>query len=117
MLSMTMTAIFIIMISIIIMFAASIMSKKTFKDREKSSPFECGFDPFSTSRLPFSLQFFLITIVFLIFDIEIALLMPMILTLKLSNLWNFVLSLITFIIIMLWGLYHEWNQGALEWSK
>nr|AYQ19019.1 NADH dehydrogenase subunit 3 [Ptilodactylidae sp. 2 ACP-2013] len=111
----TVLAIVIFIITSLVMLIANIVSKKTFKDREKSSPFECGFDPSSSSRLPFSLQFFIIAVIFLIFDIEIALLMPLIYTMKISNLLNFSLTALIFIIIMLWGLYHEWNQGALSW--
>nr|AOY39220.1 NADH dehydrogenase subunit 3 [Helophorus sp. BMNH 724835] len=107
----------IMIISMIMMTLASILSKKTFSDREKNSPFECGFDPKSSARLPFSLQFFLIAIIFLIFDVEITLLIPLILTLKISNIF-FYLSISTFfLIILLMGLYHEWNQGALNWAN
>nr|QOE17383.1 NADH dehydrogenase subunit 3 [Chelipoda sp. YD3012] len=107
----------ILLISLIMMFLASILSKKTITDREKSSPFECGFDPKSSSRLPFSLRFFLIAIIFLIFDVEIALILPMIMILKISNLIMWSLTSIIFIIILLIGLYHEWNQGALNWTN
>uniref|UniRef100_G8J8F7 NADH-ubiquinone oxidoreductase chain 3 n=1 Tax=Arachnocampa flava TaxID=270899 RepID=G8J8F7_9DIPT len=107
----------ILMISIIVMFIASFLSKKTITDREKSSPFECGFDPNSSSRLPFSLKFFLITIIFLIFDVEIVLLLPTINIMNFSNLFMWSFTNIFFIIILLIGLYHEWNQGALNWSN
>nr|YP_009379017.1 NADH dehydrogenase subunit 3 [Spaniocelyphus pilosus]ARI44231.1 NADH dehydrogenase subunit 3 [Spaniocelyphus pilosus] len=108
---------FILILSNVVMFLASILSKKSLTDREKSSPFECGFDPKSSSRLPFSLRFFLITIIFLIFDVEIALILPMVLILTTSNLMVWSLTSILFIIILLIGLYHEWNQGMLNWSN
>nr|YP_010353848.1 NADH dehydrogenase subunit 3 [Tabanus chrysurus]UOF75844.1 NADH dehydrogenase subunit 3 [Tabanus chrysurus] len=106
----------IMIISMIVMMLATILSKKSLIDREKASPFECGFDPSSSSRLPFSLQFFLIAIIFLIFDVEIALILPMIMIIKFSNLMIWSFTSIFFIIILLLGLYHEWNQGALEWT-
>jgi len=105
------------MISLIVILLASILSKKTLSDREKSSPFECGFDPKSSSRLPFSLRFFLITIIFLIFDVEIALILPIILILNYSNLLIWTSTSIIFIVTLLLGLYHEWNQGILNWSN
>jgi NADH-ubiquinone oxidoreductase chain 3 len=74
-------------ISIIVIYLASLLSKKSLNDREKTSPFECGFDPINSSRLPFSIRFFLITIIFLIFDVEIALILPIIIILKISNLF------------------------------
>uniref|UniRef100_UPI00315C6CAD NADH dehydrogenase subunit 3 n=1 Tax=Paraclius curvispinus TaxID=3133235 RepID=UPI00315C6CAD len=107
----------IITISIIVMGLASILSKKSIIDREKSSPFECGFDPKSSSRLPFSLQFFLIAIIFLIFDVEIALILPIIVIMNFSNMMVWMFTSMIFIIILLIGLYHEWNQGALKWSS
>nr|WVH44973.1 NADH dehydrogenase subunit 3 [Tipula cinereocincta mesacantha] len=109
-------SIVIMMIAMIVMLLASLLSKKTFMDREKCSPFECGFDPKSSSRIPFSLRFFLITIIFLIFDVEIALILPMILVINYSNLIMWSMTSIIFILILLIGLYHEWNQGALNWS-
>nr|QLY90012.1 NADH dehydrogenase subunit 3 [Spelobia clunipes] len=107
----------IMAISMIVMLLASILSKKALADREKSSPFECGFDPKSSSRLPFSLRFFLITIIFLIFDVEIALILPMILIINFSNIMVWTLTSVIFILILLLGLYHEWNQGMLNWSN
>nr|AXS65886.1 NADH dehydrogenase subunit 3 [Bostrichoidea sp. 4 KM-2017] len=106
----------IMLIPMIMMILNTIISKKSFIDREKSSPFECGFDPKSSPRIPFSLHFFLIAIIFVIFDIEIALLLPMIFTLKISNLMNFSLMFLFFIMILIIGIYHEWNQGMLNWT-
>nr|AOY39126.1 NADH dehydrogenase subunit 3 [Georissidae sp. BMNH 840458] len=113
---MTMT-LMLFLISCMVMFIASMLSKKVLFDREKNSPFECGFDPFSSPRLPFSLSFFLIAIIFLIFDVEITLLIPLILMMKITNIMNYLIISIFFIMILILGLYHEWNQGALNWTN
>nr|AXS66206.1 NADH dehydrogenase subunit 3 [Tenebrionoidea sp. 24 KM-2017] len=105
----------IFFIIIILTLILNLTSKKTFMDREKNSPFECGFDPKSHPRMPFSLHFFLISLIFLIFDLEITLLFPFIVTLKFSNIIIYLMLLITFILILLIGLIHEWKQGALNW--
>nr|YP_009573126.1 NADH dehydrogenase subunit 3 [Macromia daimoji]QBF44106.1 NADH dehydrogenase subunit 3 [Macromia daimoji] len=112
-----MTSILLILIVFIIMSISSFLSKKSNVDREKSSPFECGFDPFNKARIPFSLRFFLIAVIFLIFDVEIALLIPMMLTLSSTGILSWALTSTIFIVILLVGLYHEWGQGALEWSN
>nr|YP_010894969.1 NADH dehydrogenase subunit 3 [Anasimyia lunulata]WJW73482.1 NADH dehydrogenase subunit 3 [Anasimyia lunulata] len=117
MFSITLMTFIIMLLSTVVMLLATILSKKSYSDREKSSPFECGFDPMSSSRLPFSLKFFLITIIFLIFDVEIALILPMILIMNYSNLIMWATTSIIFILILLFGLYHEWNQGMLNWSN
>nr|ASM41789.1 NADH dehydrogenase subunit 3 [Leptura arcuata]QVM79133.1 NADH dehydrogenase subunit 3 [Leptura annularis] len=109
-------SIIISMIIFLMMIIINLISKKSFSDREKSSPFECGFDPKNPARLPFSLQFFLIAVIFLIFDVEIALLMPNILMMNLSNIMNYSLILTFFILILLLGLFHEWNEGSLNWT-
>nr|YP_009244982.1 NADH dehydrogenase subunit 3 [Endoclita signifer]AMR73726.1 NADH dehydrogenase subunit 3 [Endoclita signifer] len=110
-------SIIIIIISNIMMMMSIILSKKSNLDREKCSPFECGFDPKSLSRIPFSLHFFLITVIFLIFDIEIALIFPMILTMNINNLIIWYKVIFFFIIILILGLYHEWNQNMLNWTN
>nr|YP_010947312.1 NADH dehydrogenase subunit 3 [Dalailama vadim]WGO62339.1 NADH dehydrogenase subunit 3 [Dalailama vadim] len=107
----------IMTISNIMMFLSIILSKKSFSDREKSSPFECGFDPKSMARIPFSLHFFLITVIFLIFDVEIALIFPIILTFKMVNFICWTKISMFFIMILLFGLYHEWNQNMLTWTN
>nr|AYR05276.1 NADH dehydrogenase subunit 3 [Coleoptera sp. ACP-2013] len=105
-----------ISILLLLILILNFTSKKTIFDREKSSSFECGFDPKNSARMPFSLQFFLIAVIFLIFDIELSLLLPFILIIKFTNMMIYTLTVTTFIIILLLGLYHEWNQGALTWQ-
>ncbi|NP_510976.1 NADH dehydrogenase subunit 3 (mitochondrion) [Kryptolebias marmoratus] len=86
-------------------------------DYEKLSPYECGFNPFASTRLPFSLRFFLVAILFLLFDLEIALLLPLP--------WGdqFQTPLITFmwastvLIFLTLGFAYEWAQGGLEWAE
>nr|YP_011004569.1 NADH dehydrogenase subunit 3 [Pyrocoelia pectoralis]WPT27224.1 NADH dehydrogenase subunit 3 [Pyrocoelia pectoralis] len=106
----------IIIITGSLMLINNLISIKSISDREKNSPFECGFDPKSSPRIPFSLQFFLIAVIFLIFDIEIALLLPLILTMKISNPFSFIFIVFFFIMILIMGLIHEWKQGALDWA-
>nr|YP_009476271.1 NADH dehydrogenase subunit 3 [Psilogramma increta]AVM38366.1 NADH dehydrogenase subunit 3 [Psilogramma increta] len=109
--------ILILIISNMMMLLSIFLSKKSFMDREKCSPFECGFDPKSMARIPFSLHFFLITMIFLIFDVEIALIFPIILTFKLVNFLTWMKISFFFIVILLLGLYHEWNQNMLNWTN
>nr|QLD97017.1 NADH dehydrogenase subunit 3 [Proknekalia peringueyi] len=90
--------------------------KKFFFKKEKFSPFECGFDPFSLARISFSLRFFMITIIFLVFDIEIVILLPLPLISSLSN-WSIPLSFLMIIILIFVGLLFEWNKGMIEWLK
>jgi len=91
--------------------------KKSIIDKQKISPFECGFNPLSFSRIPFSIHFFIIRVLFLIFDIEIIIILPIIITIKSSILLKWLYTSITIIIILLIGLYHEWNNGLLNWTK
>nr|AZH80850.1 NADH dehydrogenase subunit 3 [Caridina meridionalis] len=106
----------VLIITTVVMFISSILAKKTILDREKSSPFECGFDPKSSARLPFSLRFFLIALIFLIFDVEITLILPLASIMNFTNIKSWVFTGVFFLVILLLGLYHEWNQGALEWA-
>nr|YP_009142435.1 NADH dehydrogenase subunit 3 [Atrocalopteryx atrata]AKH04382.1 NADH dehydrogenase subunit 3 [Atrocalopteryx atrata] len=110
------TGIIIMMIATIMMAMASMLAKKSLIDREKSTPFECGFDPFYKARIPFSLKFFLVAVIFLIFDVEIAIIMPTMMAMKSSDPLQWGMSFTIVIVILLVGLYYEWIQGSLEWS-
>nr|AFI23441.1 NADH dehydrogenase subunit 3 [Ceratocombus japonicus] len=92
-------------------------SKKTLNNMEKMSPFECGFDPKSSARNPFSIQFFMIAILFLIFDVEIVIIMPMMINMKYMMINKWLMIMVFFILMLILGLMHEWNNGMLEWIK
>nr|AOY39623.1 NADH dehydrogenase subunit 3 [Scolytinae sp. BMNH 1039896] len=105
------------LIACIMIALLNMISKKSFYDREKMSPFECGFDPKNLARLPFSLQFFLIAIIFVIFDVELTLFLPMISIMKSSNLLTISTTIMLFLALLLFGLFHEQSQGSLNWVK
>nr|YP_009643512.1 NADH dehydrogenase subunit 3 [Antilochus russus]APO08956.1 NADH dehydrogenase subunit 3 [Antilochus russus] len=115
MLKIMMTVMISTMLASIIMTMCVMISKTMSSDREKSSPFECGFDPKATPRLPFSLQFFLIAVLFLIFDIEVVIILPMITTMKMCNSMTWSITVVASLMIILAGLYYEWSEGMLEW--
>nr|YP_010411462.1 NADH dehydrogenase subunit 3 [Sambus femoralis]URN73108.1 NADH dehydrogenase subunit 3 [Sambus femoralis] len=110
------TSMILLSISMLIMLLTTMLAKKSFSDREKNSPFECGFDPKSSARLPFSIHFFLIAVIFIIFDVEIALLIPLIFMMNLLTMTNFFIISNIFIFLLIGGILHEWKQGALSWS-
>nr|QDX07547.1 NADH dehydrogenase subunit 3 [Callopanchax toddi] len=86
-------------------------------DHEKLSPYECGFDPLGSARLPFSLRFFLIAILFLLFDLEIALLLPLPWGNHFLNPTNTFSWASAILILLTLGLIYEWKQGGLEWAE
>nr|WNH37479.1 NADH dehydrogenase subunit 3 [Synodus saurus] len=86
-------------------------------DSEKLSPYECGFDPLGTARLPFSLRFFLVAILFLLFDLEIALLLPLPWGDQLTSPSNTFSWASLLLILLTLGLAYEWVQGGLEWAE
>nr|YP_008993071.1 NADH dehydrogenase subunit 3 [Paraplagusia bilineata]AFB71254.1 NADH dehydrogenase subunit 3 [Paraplagusia bilineata] len=86
-------------------------------DFQKLSPYECGFDPMGSARLPFSLHFFLIAILFLLFDLEIALLFPLPWADQLPYTTTPYVYTLILIVLLGGGLAYEWTQGGLEWAK
>nr|AKE35331.1 NADH dehydrogenase subunit 3 [Charadrius modestus]AKE35332.1 NADH dehydrogenase subunit 3 [Charadrius modestus]AKE35333.1 NADH dehydrogenase subunit 3 [Charadrius modestus]CAX36711.1 NADH dehydrogenase subunit 3 [Charadrius modestus]CAX36712.2 NADH dehydrogenase subunit 3 [Charadrius modestus] len=86
-------------------------------DSEKLSPYECGFDPLGSARLPFSIRFFLVAILFLLFDLEIALLLPLPWAIQLQSPLSTLAWASTIITLLTLGLIYEWTQGGLEWAE
>nr|YP_002427684.1 NADH dehydrogenase subunit 3 [Eremias brenchleyi]ABO64380.1 NADH dehydrogenase subunit 3 [Eremias brenchleyi] len=86
-------------------------------DTEKLSPYECGFDPLGSARLPFSVRFFLIAILFLLFDLEIALLLPTPWAINLPHPSTTITWTSTIVALLVIGLIYEWMQGGLDWAE
>nr|YP_010472547.1 NADH dehydrogenase subunit 3 [Mitrella albuginosa]UVG40732.1 NADH dehydrogenase subunit 3 [Mitrella albuginosa] len=117
MLSSLVSSIVALILSCVVMGLGWVLAKRAISDREKSSPFECGFDPIKSARLPFSLRFFLLAIIFLIFDVEIVLLFPILMSMSSSYSLTVILGTFVFLIILILGLFHEWNEGSLDWAQ
>nr|YP_009048391.1 NADH dehydrogenase subunit 3 [Rana kunyuensis]AHG53819.1 NADH dehydrogenase subunit 3 [Rana kunyuensis] len=86
-------------------------------DMEKLSPYECGFDPLGSARLPYSMRFFLVAILFLLFDLEIALLLPTPWAIQLQTPTMTIIWASVIIILLTLGFIYEWLQGGLEWAE
>nr|APT36825.1 NADH dehydrogenase subunit 3 [Pseudonigrita arnaudi] len=86
-------------------------------DSEKLSPYECGFDPLGSARLPFSIRFFLVAILFLLFDLEIALLLPLPWAVQLQSPTTTLVWTSLLLLLLTLGLVYEWIQGGLEWAE
>ncbi len=84
-------------------------------DSEKLSPYECGFEAFEDSRMKFDVRFYLVAILFIIFDLEIAFLFPWAVVLDQIGLFGF-LAMVVFLAILVVGFVYEWKKGALEWE-
>nr|YP_009742297.1 NADH dehydrogenase subunit 3 [Mammilla kurodai]QID90392.1 NADH dehydrogenase subunit 3 [Mammilla kurodai]QRG01411.1 NADH dehydrogenase subunit 3 [Mammilla mammata] len=117
MLSVVLSSTIGLILSVVVMMLGWILSKRALSDREKNSPFECGFDPIKSARLPFSLRFFLLAIIFLIFDVEIVLLFPVLVSMSMSFSLDMMICSFVFLLILIVGLFHEWNEGSLDWAQ
>ena len=84
-------------------------------DSEKLSPYECGFDPFDDARSKFDIRFYLVAILFIIFDLEIAFLFPWAISLGNIGFLGFI-SMMIFLFILTVGFVYEWKKGALDWE-
>ncbi len=84
-------------------------------DPEKLSAYECGFEPFNDSRMEFDVRFYLVAILFIIFDLEIAFLFPWAISLGTIGLYGYI-SMLIFLFILTIGFIYEWKKGALDWE-
>ena len=106
---------------IIALALASIISVLSFvfatrkPDPEKISAYECGFDPFDDARSRFDIQFYVVSILFIIFDLEVTFLFPWALTLNKVSFFGF-WSMMAFLLVLTIGFVYEWRKGALDWS-
>ena len=104
-----------IIICLLMCLAATVLSASTLKDSEKLSQYECGFEPFdNASRQPFEVHFYIVGILFLIFDVEIALLFPWVLSFELNKWCSFYIMNV-FLLLLTIGFFYEWHKGALNW--
>ena len=84
-------------------------------DSEKLSPYECGFEAFEDARMKFDVRYYLIAILFILFDLEIAFLFPWAVVLGEIGLFGYV-AMVIFLAILVVGFVYEWKKGALEWE-
>ncbi|MGH6930943.1 MAG: NADH-quinone oxidoreductase subunit A [Dongiaceae bacterium] len=97
------------------MIAASLLIARQAPDPEKLSPYECGFDAFDDARSRFDVRFYLITLLFIIFDLEVAFLVPWAVSLGdigMPGFW----SMVVFLGVLTVGFTYEWRKGALDWE-
>jgi len=99
------------------MVLGKILSKKNNWNREFQRPFECGFSSREEFRVPFSIHFFLVALIFVLFDVELVVLFPILVEVIFYHSILIIIFYILFLVILTLGLLNEWNQIALEWSK
>nr|YP_010178056.1 NADH dehydrogenase subunit 3 [Mactra quadrangularis]QUV72906.1 NADH dehydrogenase subunit 3 [Mactra quadrangularis] len=109
---------FVLFLSVALMLVSMILGQRVRRNSDKLVSFECGFDPMSSSRSPFSFRFFVLALLFLIFDVEVVMIISFCYSLKLlffslSSVSSFYFFL--FFLILLLGLVHEANEGSLDW--
>jgi NADH-quinone oxidoreductase subunit A len=97
------------------MVAASMLLATQRPDSEKLSPYECGFEPFEDARIRFDVRYYLVAILFIIFDLEVAFLFPWAVSLGDVGLFGF-WSMVVFLGVLTVGFIYEWRKGALDWE-
>jgi NADH-quinone oxidoreductase subunit A len=101
-------------IAMIAVFASLIVARQQ-PDSEKLSAYECGFDAFGDARSRFDVRYYLVAILFIIFDLEVAFLFPWAITLGTIGVFGF-WSMVVFLAVLTIGFVYEWKKGALEWE-
>jgi NADH-quinone oxidoreductase subunit A len=95
--------------------AAPLLLAPSSPDPEKLSAYECGFNAFSDARMKFDVRFYLVSILFIIFDLEVAFLFPWAISLRTTGVFAF-WSMVVFLGVLTVGFIYEWKKGALEWE-
>lgn len=106
---------FVTTILAVVMFILPFFLAPQVSDNEKLSSYECGFEPFEDARLKFDIHFYVIAILFIIFDIEILFLFPWVLNLKTIGFVGY-FSFFFFLLFITFGFYYEWLKKALDWT-
>jgi NADH-quinone oxidoreductase subunit A len=99
----------------VVMVAASWVAARQSPDAAKLSAYECGFEPFDDARARFDVRYYLVAILFIIFDLEVAFLFPWAISLEGIGLFGF-WSMMVFLVVLTIGFAYEWRKGALEWE-
>ena len=102
-------------LGILILTIATKVSPRRY-DLQKATAYECGFDPFGEARSPFDIGFYLVAILFLVFDIEVAYLLPWALGGAQTGIGGFT-ALLIFLVVLTVGFVYEWQKGALDWNS
>ena len=99
----------------LVMVAASLLIARQRPDADKLSAYECGFEAFEDARMKFDVRFYLVSILFIIFDLEVAFLFPWAVSLGKIGMFGF-WSMMVFLAVLTIGFIYEWKKGALEWD-
>ncbi len=99
----------------LVLLAVPFITNKPKPDAEKVSPYECGFEAFDTARKPVDVRFYLVAILFVIFDLEVAFLFPWAVSFGVIGMVGF-WSMMIFLAVLTIGFIYEWKKGALEWE-
>ena len=102
------------LVSVIVMVLPKILAKET-PQKDKLSGYECGFEPFDDARIKFDIRFYLVAILFIIFDLEVAFLIPWAINLSAIGQFGF-WSMMVFLLVLTVGFIYEWKKGALDWE-